>query len=149
MKHFEDSETLISRGGLSSEKYSQFENEADSFASALLINPIFLNGNESAHEIQNVFDVSKTAAKIAANRYHNYPGIISFWKHNLKSDKTIFFRKRKSYKEYRAAYLPSLLSNYTPDFAYCKDCHALNSIYTFNSTNYCSVCSSTNLILTS
>lgn len=150
MKHFEDSDTVLSRGGIEKEKYRQFEAESDSFASAFLINPIFLMGTETADEIARKFDVSYSAANNAAQRYKKYPYVVSYWKQSLVYDGPIHFIYRKNYSDYRPTYYlaPGFLSLMSPSFVFCYDCHALNSTRRQDDVNYCSVCGSKNVHIT-
>lgn len=73
--HFDDGDLILTRGGLTEEKYKVLEIEADKFAQELLLPTFLVDENSSVEILSKTFDVSKQVAKIALNAKKKYPWI--------------------------------------------------------------------------
>lgn len=73
--HFSDNDSILTRGGLTSEKYKILEKEADTFARELLAPPALIRPSWSIKEVKDMFDISRQAAEISLNIRHRYPWI--------------------------------------------------------------------------
>lgn len=73
--HFDDGDLILTRGGLTEEKYKVLEIEADKFAQELLLPTFLVDENSSVEFLSKTFDVSKQVAKIALNAKRRYPWI--------------------------------------------------------------------------
>ncbi|WP_086348059.1 XRE family transcriptional regulator [Candidatus Enterococcus clewellii] len=75
LSHFNDGDLVLTRGGLTEEKYKVLEIEADKFAQELLLPTFLVNEDSSIETLSKTFDVSKQVAKIALNAKQKYPWI--------------------------------------------------------------------------
>lgn len=153
LNHFNNGDLILTRGGLSEEKYSMLEREADTFARELLA-PTFIMNTEKwkIKDVCNIFDVSKQVAHISLESKKHYPWIKPKYPlRDILTPDTVKFKKRKNTLQKRSRDHTEFKKKHgllyffkEPNIYFCDNCHSAEKLYE-GRIKICPICGSSSM----
>ena len=151
--HFLEDDLILTRGGLTEDRYRLLEKEADTFARELLAPSFMMNLSWSIEKIHRIFDVSKSVAGISLNFKKKHPWIKpTFALSDLYYRNRIYRRPRedittlpcRDYREFikESTKFAAILHPVTRYF--CNSCKNIEKTY-ISEIKYCPICNNSNL----